>query len=362
MTAVLPLAGVKVCDLSSYASGPMATQIMADLGATVLKIEKPPLGDAERHTDPPMFEAWNRGKYSIALDLARSEDDRRVLRELIAGADVFVEGFRPGAAARLGFDFASVAALQPKIVYLSINAYGSTGPYAKDLGLDMQYQALAGAVSLVRDSNGEPVYPTSMPTFDFAAGCYGVIAVLAALRRPEALPAQLEVPILGAGLNWVFPRVIDAVNTGERIPGADIFKASDGKYVMMLALHPTTRMDNLAKAVGDPSLVERFGRDDAEGRAARLQLREPLAAIIATKPRDEWVRIFREHDVLASPVLDPDEVLADPHINQMGMLHQQPVPHVSLPITGLPTRRVAQSVAIDAHGADIRARGWQAIE
>jgi crotonobetainyl-CoA:carnitine CoA-transferase CaiB-like acyl-CoA transferase len=192
-----------VLDLSQHATGPFATQIMAALGATVVKLEQPPGGDRERHTEPEMFLACNRGKHSIALDL-KTDADREVLRRLLSGADVLIEGFRPGVADRLGFGFPAVSAIQPRIIYVSMPGFGSAGPLAQTPGYDVEFRALAGDLSLNADSGGTPQYARAAPTFDYAAAMYATIGVLTTLLDTGRAPVHLEVPVLAAGLALSF--------------------------------------------------------------------------------------------------------------------------------------------------------------
>ncbi len=157
---------LRVLDFSTHATGPFATQVLASLGATVLKVERPPAGDPERHGEYAMFVACNRGKHSVLVD-AKQPDDLALLEQLLTDADVVVEGFRPGVADRLGFGFDRVRALQPQVIYVSLPGFGSTGPRAGARGYDTQYRALAGDLML-NAHGGAPAYSPASPVFDYA--------------------------------------------------------------------------------------------------------------------------------------------------------------------------------------------------
>ncbi len=202
------LDGLRVLDLSTRATGPFATQMLAELGATVLKVERPPAGDPERHTEPAIFRACNRGKHSVALDV-NVDADRRLLDELLADTDVFVEGFRPGVADRIGLGFAAVRARSPLVVYVSLPGFGSSGPRASTRSYDTQLRAVAGELALNAGADGVPRYDAASPTFDFAAAMYAALGVVTSLLGGRTDAVRLEVPILAAGLAWSFARLTD---------------------------------------------------------------------------------------------------------------------------------------------------------
>jgi len=225
------LSGLRVLDLSTHATGPFATQILASLGATVLKVERPPAGDPERQGEHAMFLACNRGKYSVALDL-KDAAERRLLEDLTREADAFFEGFRPGVAERIGFGFERVRQLQPRVIYVSLPGFGSTGPRASMRGYDTQYRALAGDLWLNAGPDGVPRYNPASPSFDYATAMYATIGVLSALLGPRKKAVHLEVPILAAGLAWGFARLIDPAYNGGPMAAADyVFRTLDDEYV-----------------------------------------------------------------------------------------------------------------------------------
>lgn len=309
----LALDRLRVLDLSQHATGPFATQIMAALGATVVKVEQPPDGDRERHTEPAMFLACNRGKHSTALDL-KAAPDREVFRQLLGGADVLVEGFRPGVAARLGFGFAAVSAIQPRIIYVSMPGFGSAGPLAMSPGYDVEFRALAGDLALNAGQDGTPRYARAAPTFDYAAAMYATIAVLTALLDPGRAAVHLEVPILAAGLALSFARLIDP----RYEPGKDgqrwqhIYRCADGRFVSI-----TVGQDRHFRALCDAlGLAELADRDDLRtlsGRhAAAAELNELIDAAIGQATLAQWRPRLDAAGVAYAPVLLPGEVRESP--------------------------------------------------
>jgi crotonobetainyl-CoA:carnitine CoA-transferase CaiB-like acyl-CoA transferase len=262
------LSGVKVVDLSLFLPGPMMTLMMADQGAEVIKVE-PPGGDPARQMAP--FEAgqsvWfrnlNRGKTSLALDL-KSDDGRARLWDLIDAADVFVEGFRPGAIGRLGFGHDAVAARNPRIVYCSISAFGQAGPLADHPAHDLAVQALSGFLSVNDGDDGEPVVP-GVPSADMAAGLTALSAVLMALigRERTGRGDSIDCAMLDALLPWS-AHVAGAAIAGGAPPrsasqrslgGAafyQVYATRDGRHVALGG-----REDKLVAA-----LLTALGRED----------------------------------------------------------------------------------------------------
>jgi crotonobetainyl-CoA:carnitine CoA-transferase CaiB-like acyl-CoA transferase len=350
-----PLAGMRVLDLSSHAVGPFATQILAGLGAAVIKIERPPAGDLERVTEPPMFYACNQGKHSIALDTAR-EEDRRLLDDLIRDCHVLVEGFRPGTVKRMGIDFERVTTeLRPDIIYVSLPGFGSSGPYADRRAYDTELRALSGDIWLNRDRDGMPRYAHSVPNFDYACAMYAVIGILAVWANRDGTPHHIESSILGAGLAWAFARLIPG--HGEQGSLKEyVFRGSDDKFFTITAADARL-FAALCQLIGRPELEK-----DGRPTVTTPELNRILADEMAKAPRAEWLRRFEEVGVASAPVLEPAEVFADPQVAHLGVIGLQPQPWSRAPIFGLPVRPLTPPPAIDQSGVDIRAGGWKAIE
>jgi crotonobetainyl-CoA:carnitine CoA-transferase CaiB-like acyl-CoA transferase len=360
--SALALDGVRVVDLSTHATGPFATQILAALGATVVKVERPPDGDPERSTEFAMFHACNRGKYSVALDVKRSTD-RDVLDALIVGCDVFVEGFRPGVADRLGLSFEQLSKRCPSLVYVSLPGFGSTGPYADRRGYDVEYRAVAGELWVSREPGRLPRYTDGPPFFDFATAMYAVVGVLAALRPGARTAVRIEVPILAAGLAWTFPRLIDAAKADRPGPRTQhAFVAADG--LPLTVTYPTTEQFHaLCELLDRNDLKDRPDLQDFEGRAAQAALlNEVVSAAIATRPRDAWLDALEAAGVAAAPIRGPHDVFDDPQVRHLDVIHGGDVSWADVPILGLPRRPLVDSSAVDQHGDLVRTGGWSALE
>lgn len=329
------LSGITVVDLSVFLPGPMMTVMMADQGARVIKVEAP-AGDPAREQAPfdsydgAQHSVWfanlNRGKESVALDL-KSDDGRSALTALIEGADVFVEGFRPGAMKRLGFDYEAVKAIKPDIVYCSISAFGQEGELAHHPAHDMAVQAMAGFLSVNDGPDGVPVVPGA-PSADMAAGLTALSATLMALvaRDRTGEGAYIDCAMFDSLLPWCVHTAGSAIAGGNSpvssrqrsLGGAgfyQVYKTSDGKHVA-LGGREIKFARNLLTALGREDLVAHAERDAGEQGELITFLSETFAA----KTRDDWVSWFADKDVAFSPVLDFREALDQPHIAERRLL------------------------------------------
>lgn len=325
------LSGIKVVDLTQFLPGPMMTVMMADQGAEVIKVE-PPAGDPAREQAP--FEAghsvWfanlNRGKASIALDL-KSEAGKARLTQLCREADVFVEGFRPGVMARLGFGYDAVSALNPRIVYCSISAFGQHGALAHHPAHDMAVQALAGFLSVNDGPDGTPVVPGA-PSADMAAGLTALSAVLMALvgRERTGEGDYIDCAMFDSLLPWCAHTAGAAIAGGEpprsasqrSLGGAafyQVYGTADDRHVV-LGGREIKFARNLLSALGRADLLPYAEAPAGEQGPLIDFLRQTFAA----KTRDEWVAWFADKDVAFAPVLDFREALDEPHIAERGLL------------------------------------------
>jgi crotonobetainyl-CoA:carnitine CoA-transferase CaiB-like acyl-CoA transferase len=324
------LSGIKVVDLSVFLPGPMMTVMMADQGAEVLKIETS-MGDPARDQAPfengqsVWFRNLNRGKMSLVLDL-KSEGGKARLWDLIAGADVFVEGFRPGVMKRLGFDYAAVSARNPRIVYCSISAFGQEGALAHHPAHDMAIQALAGFLSVNDGPDGMPVVPGAASA-DMAAGLTALSATLMALigREKTGRGDYIDCAMFDSLLPWCAHTAGSAIAGGpapvsasqRSLGGAGLYQvyttADDGHVV--LGGREIKFARNLLGALDRPDLVAVAERPAGE----QQELIDFLRGVFVTKTRDEWVRWFHDKDVAFAPVLDFREALDQPHIAERGL-------------------------------------------
>ena len=329
------LSGIKVIDLSQFLPGPMMTVMMADQGAEVIKVE-PALGDPARDQGPfdtygedehsVWFANLNRGKDSLVLDL-KAEDGKATLRALLADADVFVEGFRPGVMARLGFDYDAVKAVKPDIVYCSISAFGQHGALAHHPAHDMAVQALAGFLAVNDGPDGAPVVPGVAST-DLASGLTALSAVLMALvgRDRNGEGAYIDCAMFDSILPWCAHTAGSAIAGGaspqssaqRSLGGAafyQIYETQDGLHVA-LGGREIKFARNLLTALERLDLLPL-----AEAPAGEQgELIDFLRATFLAKTREQWVEWFADKDVAFSPVLDFREALDEPHVAQRGML------------------------------------------
>ena len=324
------LSGITVVDLTVFLPGPMMTMMMADQGAEVWKIETA-AGDPARSQGP--FEAgqsvWfrnlNRGKKSVVLDL-KSEVGKARLWELIDGADVLVEGFRPGVMQRLGFDYAAVSARNPRIVYCSISAFGQSGALSHHPAHDLAVQALGGFLSVTDGDDGTPVVP-GVAASDMAAGLTALSAVLMALlaRESSGKGDYIDCAMFDALLPWCAHTAGSAiaggaapVSTEQRSLGGagfyQVYTTADARHIV-LGAREIKFAENLLTALSRPDLIEHAGREAGEQGELITFLRETFA----TKTRDEWVAWFADKDVAFAPVLDFREALDESHIAERGL-------------------------------------------
>lgn len=328
------LDGIAVLDLTWNLPGPYASFVLASLGATVTKVE-PPRGDPARHM-PGLFTAINREKRSLVLDL-QTEEGRTRLHEEIRRADVLLEGFRPGVAARLGCGADAALATNPRLVYCSISAWGQDGPLRDVPGHDLNAQALAGACHLARDARGRP-HGLALPVADLSASMSAVASIGAALyaRERDGKGRVLDVAMVDGVASWanVWAEVDLGRQAAERVPRGlgplarrfldrldrlrlhalphyDLYRCGDGQWLALgvvdekhfwtalcatLGLRGAESLPMPARALAGPVLRRWIGR--------RLR----------SRPRDAWLDALRAAGVPASPVLTPREALAEPHV------------------------------------------------
>jgi len=326
------LSGIRVIDLSQFLPGPMLTVMMADQGAEVIKIE-PPAGDPARQMAPfengqsVWFRNLNRGKTSEVLDL-KSEAGRARLTELIASADVFVEGFRPGVMQRLGFDYAAASAINPAIVYCSVSAFGQSGPMAHHPAHDLAVQALSGFLSVNDGPDGTPVVP-GVPSADMAAGLTGLSAVLMALigRQRTGRGDYIDIAMFDSLLPWCAHIAGSAIAGGKAprsatqrsLGGAgfyQVYATRDGRHVA-LGGRELKFVKVLLTALEREDLIP---LGEADAGSAQAPLIAFLRETFLRRTRDEWVAWFEDKDVAFSPVLDFAEGLASEHVAHRGLL------------------------------------------
>ena len=328
-----PLAGLRVLDLTRLLPGGYCTQLLADLGADVLKVEQPPLGDEVRYSPPlaPTGESGahlvlNRGKRSITLDL-KADAGRQVLLDLVAGSDVLVESFRPGVMERLGVGRDRLLAAQPRLVYVAISAYGPGGPYAQVPGHDINAQAYAGALSLANGPDGGPAVPY-LQLADLASGLQAALGALAALRARDSGPlgtGQAVDVAMSDAVSSLLTLAAGAYAAGGGVPSGrealtgalacyGTYRCADGRHLAVGALEPKF-FARLCELVGRPELAAWQYDPTRQG-----ELRGALVAVFAERPRDEWTGVLAHEDTCVAPVLDLAEAFADPNVRARGVV------------------------------------------
>jgi crotonobetainyl-CoA:carnitine CoA-transferase CaiB-like acyl-CoA transferase len=336
------LSGIKVIDLSLFLPGPMLTMMMADQGAEVWKIE-PEAGDPARSQAPfeggksVWFRGLNRGKKSVVLDL-KSEEGKKRLWMLVADADVLVEGFRPGVMKRLGFDYATISARYPRIIYCSISAFGQTGDLAHHPAHDIAVQAMAGFLSVNDGADGTPVVP-GVASADMAAGLTGLSAVLMALigRDASGKGDYIDCAMFNSLLPWCAHIAGSAISGGQApkslsqrsLGGAgfyQIYATADGKHIA-LGGRELKFVDTLLNALQRPDLIS-IGNFPAGEQGELIAF---LQETFARRTRDEWVTWFADKDVAFAPVLDFREAFDAPHVAQHGLFVEVDGNHMIAP-------------------------------
>ncbi|MEM1151962.1 MAG: CaiB/BaiF CoA-transferase family protein [Pseudomonadota bacterium] len=326
------LHGLKVLDFSTLLPGPMATLLLAEAGADVIKIERPGSGDDMRGyapqwgTDSANFAMLNRGKRSLALDL-KSDDAKAVLRPLIEEADVLIEQFRPGVMDRLGLGYAAVCETNADIIYCSITGYGQTGPKALTAGHDLNYIGDTGLLALASGPGSAPVVPPALIA-DIAGGAYpAIINILMALhaRNRGHGGAHLDLAMtdgLFAFMYWAlgqgqatgdWPGNGDTLVTGGS-PRYQLYPTADGRIVAAAPIEPKF-WTAFTEAIGlDPVL-----RDDSRDATATISA---IRILIAAHPSSHWEAVFAKTDCCCSIVRSLEEALQDPHFRARGLFDQ----------------------------------------
>jgi crotonobetainyl-CoA:carnitine CoA-transferase CaiB-like acyl-CoA transferase len=357
------LSGMSVLDLGQLHPGPYTAMLLGQLGATVIKVEKPQ-GDTARQLGAETFAKYNRGKQSICLDLKR-EEDKRVLLQLVAGSDVVVEGFRPGVMANLGLDYTQLARVNPRVVLCSISGFGQTGPYAQRPGHDVNYMALAGywaVPSQVRDVMARPRLRLS----DYCAAMHAALAILAAVQdaRESGVGQHLDVSIHDTMTAWMAP-ALQAMNgpAGPEVahlphvmPDNDVFETADGRH-LALGILEESFWRNLCVALA--SVCPDLNAPGYQTRAGRMRekraLNDRLRELFKSRNLADWERLFDGHDIPWAPVLRHDEVFEDPHVRHRGVVADTPAGRVVKFSKPLPS--MAREVpGLDQHRAQILAR------
>ena len=329
-----PLDGLRVLDVTQVMAGPYCAMLLCDMGADVIKVE-PPAGDSSRRmagaqgTESAAFNAVNRGKRGVVIDL-KTAAGRDVAARVAASADVLVENYRPGVMAKLGLDYATLAATNPRLIYASISGYGQTGPAAGKGGFDLVAQGVSGLMSVT----GEPDRPPAkvgVPLTDLGAALFAVCGILAALHHRErtGVGQQLDTALVDAGVALSVWEATELFSTGS-VPGPlgsahrmsapyQAIRCADG-YITLGAANDRI-FERLARLLGHPEWIDdqRFAVDGDRVRH-REALAEAIEAVTTERPRAHWLDQFEAHDIPCGPINTYREVMDDPQVQAREMV------------------------------------------
>ncbi len=363
-----PLSGVRVLEFGQIAAGPFTGSLLADLGADVVKVENPAGGDGMRSW-PPLtpdangdefsenFASLNRNKRSIAIDL-KDAPSLETLKNLIDSCDIVVENFRAGVLPRLGLGYDQLSVRNPRLVYCSISGYGQTGPYAKKGAFDVTVQAMSGLMSATGEE-GRPPVKCGVPVGDFGAGLYAAYTILAALlkARETGKGSYIDCSMLGSLIGMSALQTSEFFGTGKgggRLGSAhprnapyQAFRASDDYFV--IAAGNDALWNEVAEAVGRPELVKdpRFLRQ-ADRAQNQVELARLLEERFATRTAAEWLAEMDRRGVPSSPINSYAEVLSDPQVAEMHLVHELTLPN------GVATKTTAFPVAMSDYRFSVR--------
>ncbi len=380
-----PLAGLRVLELARILAGPWAGQILADLGADVVKVERKGTGDDTRGWGPPFveaadgnhlgaayFHATNRGKRSIELDF-ESEDGRRIVKKLAARSDVLIENFKVGGLAKFGLDYASLSKDNPRLIYCSVTGFGQTGPYASRAGYDLMAQGMGGIMDLTGAPDGEP-QRAGVPVADIFTGIYSVVGILAALieRGRTGRGCQVDTALVDSQVGVLANQALNFLVSGKvpkRIGNAhpnivpyQVFPLADGHII--IATGNDTQFAKLCGVLGEPEIS---GEPNYRANSDRLQHREELIGRLSALTR-RWrgadlLAKLESVQVPAGPINPLDQVFVDPQVVHRGMRIDLPskaakagtIPGVRTPIIigGKPMAAERPSPRLGEHTAEV---------
>jgi formyl-CoA transferase len=328
------LAGLRVLDATQVMAGPFCAMLLADLGADVVKIE-PPSGDSTRQmpgavgSDSPSFNAVNRGKRSVVLNL-KVKEGREIFLRLAGASDILIENYRPGVMTAFGLDYAAVSALNPRIVYASISGYGQTGPHAHKGGFDLIAQGVSGIMSITGEPGGAPV-KAGVPLTDLGAGLFALVGILAALqaRHRTGVGQHVDSSLVDAGVAlsvWEATEFFAGIGIPAALGSAhrmnapyQAIRCSDGYITVGAANERLFR--RLCDVLGHP---EWAGMPEFADNASRVRNRAALAERIESVLREEscahWLALFEANDFPCGPINDYAAVFADPQVQARGMV------------------------------------------
>jgi crotonobetainyl-CoA:carnitine CoA-transferase CaiB-like acyl-CoA transferase len=368
---MLPLKGIRVLDITRLLPGGFCTYLLSSYGAEVVKVEEPGLGDYMRDL-PPLVEGTslvhtmiNRGKLSVGIDL-KNQGGKEVLRRLIKRSDVFVEGFRPGAAERLGFSFEEVKKLNRRIVYCSISSFGHSSPMSSMPAHDLNIEAMSGLMGSVR----RPEVPY-VQLGDYVSGMYAALGIMAALQRGTRRRAEyVDVPMVQSIMSMLMLPASSYFATGRppargqslvfgSEPYYGIYETADGRYLAVAAIEPRF-WENLMRELGLSHLSSlRLGT-----RRERSRLAKEMRKVFASRTQEAWSELLMGRDTCVTPVLDIDEALESGWAKASGVVGESGGrPVLNQPLRFTPTSAGGGAPSLGEHTSRVLRRlGYRAHE
>ena len=380
-----PLAGLRVLELARILAGPWAGQILADLGADVIKVERKGTGDDTRGWGPPFvdaadgshlgaayFHATNRGKRSIELDF-ESEDGRRLVKKLAARSDVLIENFKVGGLAKFGLDYAALSKENPRLIYCSITGFGQDGPYAARAGYDLMAQGMGGIMDLTGQPDGEP-QRAGVPVADIFTGVYSAVGILAALaeREKTSRGCLVDTALVDSQVGVLANQALNFLVSGQvpkRIGNAhpnivpyQVFPVADGHII--IATGNDNQFGKLCAVLGEPEIAQQPGyRANSDRLKNREELVARLSALTLRWSRADLLAKLESVQVPAGPINPLDQVFTDPQVVHRGMRIDRPsaaakagtIPGVRTPIiiAGKPMAAERPAPRLGEHTAEI---------
>ncbi|MFQ6081374.1 MAG: CaiB/BaiF CoA transferase family protein [Candidatus Bathyarchaeia archaeon] len=351
-----PLAGVRILDLSQMAAGPFCSMMLADMGAEVIKIEIPKVGDGLRRWGPPFlggegvyFLGLNRNKKSVTINL-KSKGGREIFLKLLEKADALLENFRPGTMEKLGFGYEEVKRINPRIIYCRISGYGQTGPYSKRGGYDVLAQGESGLMTVTGEPDRPPGAKVGVAIVDLGTGMYAAYGILLALlaREKTGKGQMVDTALLDSAITWMLQPIGSYLATGKHPkrlgtvhPVAAPYQAFKTKDIYItIGCAADRHWRKLCEVLGIEELADdpRFATNPK-----RVENREELASILskvfATKEGDKWLKKMREAGIPCAPVNTLDRIVSDPQVLHREMLVEVDHPTAGrIMLTGIPVK------------------------
>jgi len=321
----MPLAGTKIIDMTRLLPGPYCTRLLADMGATVIKVEDKREGDYLRSFPPQMegkniyFEALNRNKKGMTIDM-KKKNGREIILRLVDHVDILVEGFRPDVMDRLGLGYRILKERNPRLIYCAITGYGQDSPYREKAGHDINYLALAGFLGLNTTPQGEPIVPGVQMADVAAGGLMAVIGILAALNHQNQTGEGqfVDCSMFDGAMSLIPLQMSQALTLGlEQKPYQDmlngglasynVYKTAEGRYMSLGSLEAKF-WKNFCNAVGRKDLINEYNSMGARGQ----KIKQEVSGIFKSKTKDEWITFFKDKDCCCEPVLTVKEAWSQP--------------------------------------------------